>query len=58
MLVIIIFLATNFNVSILQSQNKPLKLTQPKPPQLHTAMRVRPPRFAFATQHWWTEIIL
>ncbi|XP_066397779.1 protein TPX2-like isoform X2 [Miscanthus floridulus] len=27
----------------IRSQNKPLKLTQPKPPQLHTAKRVRPP---------------
>ncbi|KAG2645569.1 hypothetical protein PVAP13_2KG431700 [Panicum virgatum] len=26
-----------------QSQSKTLKLTQPKPPQLHTAMRARPP---------------
>jgi len=26
-----------------RSQNKPLKLKEPKPPQLHTAMRVRPP---------------
>ncbi|OEL15676.1 Protein TPX2 [Dichanthelium oligosanthes] len=25
------------------NQSKPLKLTQPKPPQLHTAMRARPP---------------
>ncbi|WVZ66041.1 hypothetical protein U9M48_015318 [Paspalum notatum var. saurae] len=27
----------------IRSQNKPLKLSQPKPPQLHTAMRARPP---------------
>ncbi|KAF8669525.1 hypothetical protein HU200_051328 [Digitaria exilis] len=32
-----------FSASILQSQSKPLKSTQPKPPQLHTAMRARPP---------------
>ncbi|ONM57581.1 Protein TPX2 [Zea mays] len=32
-----------FNVSILQSRNKPLKSTQRKPPQLHTANRARPP---------------
>ncbi|KAK3125092.1 hypothetical protein QOZ80_7BG0599870 [Eleusine coracana subsp. coracana] len=31
------------SVVTVKSQNKPLKLTAPKPPQLHTAMRARPP---------------
>ncbi|GJN13123.1 hypothetical protein PR202_ga31459 [Eleusine coracana subsp. coracana] len=30
-------------VGTVKSQNKPLKSTAPKPPQLHTAMRARPP---------------
>ncbi|KAJ1291031.1 hypothetical protein BS78_02G288300 [Paspalum vaginatum] len=31
------------SVDTIRSQNKPLKLSHPKPPQLHTAMRARPP---------------
>lgn len=31
------------SVDTIRSQNKPIKLTQPKPLQLHTAMRARPP---------------
>uniref|UniRef100_A0A0A9DGC2 TPX2 central domain-containing protein n=1 Tax=Arundo donax TaxID=35708 RepID=A0A0A9DGC2_ARUDO len=31
------------SVGTVRSQSKPLKLTEPKPPQLHTSMRARPP---------------
>ncbi|KAL6657984.1 hypothetical protein ACP70R_005764 [Stipagrostis hirtigluma subsp. patula] len=31
------------SVGTVRNHNKPLKLTEPKPPQLHTAMRARPP---------------
>ncbi|ONM23908.1 Protein TPX2 [Zea mays] len=40
---LVIIFPIKFNLSILQSQNKTLKSRQAKPPQLHTAMRARPP---------------